>query len=157
MTDFKIEDLCLHAVDVEGIDPFVGRVNAAVLINEYLQKGELPPSDLIAWFGESVGNLQRGFKPKVSQAVKQRLASRSFGFTPRQKQTDHRGEGYDEARAIEIIKVMEKCNTDEAIDRYEERVYPHKRGEKFASLRQKYYRHKDAVAADVEAWLGILE
>ena len=141
--EFESIDLCL--IDVEGIDPSAGRLSAFKSMAKALKRGELPTDEIIQWFCEAVAALEEGYEANSSQATKQRLLSRSFGFTPKQKKNALKSEGYLVAKAIHVIKVMEECEAEEAIKRYVKRNHPRQQAKMYDSVRTTYFRYLETL------------
>lgn len=154
---FKIEDLNLSLVDVHGIPQATGRVAAFQAIADAFKRNELPSEELMDWFCSSVEELAADYAENSSPSVKQRLISRSFGFTPKQGSKTSQQNGYAMAKDICVIRLSEECGDEEAIERYVERRLKHCKGDPFDAVRRTYYRYKSAAEPAAEAWIELQE
>ncbi|PZP84149.1 MAG: hypothetical protein DI582_09535 [Azospirillum brasilense] len=112
-TTFEIENLNLSLVDIEGIPSATGRVAAFRAIAEAFKRNELPPEELMEWFCASVDELAAKYAKDSTPAVKQRLLSRSFGFTPKQGSKSSDAGGYAMTKDICVIRLSEGCGDEE--------------------------------------------
>lgn len=156
VTTFNIENLNLSLVDVDGVPPANGRLSALEGIAEAFKRGELPSEELREWFCGSVEALRGEYEENATSSVKQRLISRSFGFTPKQGGKAQGQNGYEMAKEICIIMLAEECGDEQAIKRYVERRFKHRGNPPFDSVSKTYYRHKKAALPAAETYLDSL-
>lgn len=152
--NFKLEELFLGLVDVEGVSPFPSRMAALKSVVEHVRSGAPVSDEIRQWFCDGFDSLEAKHTPDMSLGVEQRLLAKSFGFSPKQGGYGRERQGREIAKGVCIIELGEGCNAGEAIDRYTARKWP-SRPEMHESIRQAYYRYREAVVADAENYLEL--